>query len=67
MALNDELKKGVEQAVREMDQPPALAAALNAWLNELSQRDLNNQESSRHLQSAQNAVVTAAGDVADED
>lgn len=62
LPINDELKRGIERAVSELQQPSAVAQRLVAWLNEMSQRELTKTENSRYLQGVKNAIkVEGAG------
>ena len=67
MSINDELRRGVERAIRDIGQPANLSSRLVAWLNEMSQRELSKQEHSRHLLNVRNAVDVAGIGGSDED
>lgn len=56
MAINDELRKAVERAVRDSHQPATLSQRITAWLTDMGQRELTKQEQSRHLVNVRSAI-----------
>ena len=56
MAINDELRKAVEKAVRDSNQPASLSQRITAWLTDMGKRDLTKQEQSRHLINVRSAI-----------
>lgn len=56
LAINEELRKAVEKAVRDTGQSASLSQRMIAWLNDMGQRELLKQEQSRHLVNVRSAV-----------
>lgn len=67
MAINDELRKAVEKAVRDSHQPASLSQRLTAWLTDMGQRELTKGEQSRHLVNVRSAIELSDPGAADED
>ena len=67
MPINDELREAIVQATRELGQPAKLSQLLNAWLDDMSQQELDNTEHARHLDHVRAAVDLKTTGEADED
>lgn len=66
LPINEELKRGIERATRDLGQPASLSQRLVAWLNEMSERELTKQDQSRHLSIVRSAVGGLGGEEQDE-
>lgn len=62
MAADTEVVNALRQAVQEHKQPAGLEKALVAWLNAMSENELDQGDHKRHLESVKHAVQLYLGD-----
>lgn len=58
MALDDELIKSVEEAVNELNQPPAVAIRVIKWLEGMSAGELSRADIDEHFKLTLNSIKT---------
>lgn len=62
MAADPEVVNALKQAIQEQNQPASLEKALVAWLNAMSENELDQGDHRRHLESVKHAVQLNPGD-----
>ena len=56
MSLDSEIIKAIHDAVKEKNQSDSVAKRLIAWIEAMSNSELNNTDNSNHLDSIYNAI-----------
>jgi hypothetical protein len=63
MPIDDDLKKAVEEATKQLGQPKSVSLRFTKWLQDMSERSLDSREELQHLTALRDALnVPADGD-----
>lgn len=67
LPINDDLRQAIAKATKEVGQPAKVGSLLVAWLNDMSQQELDKSEHGRHLDLVRGAVALKNAEASDED
>lgn len=57
MAIDDDVKAAVEEAVEKLRQPKTVSLRLVKWLEDMSERTLEPREDLQHLEKLRSAIL----------